>query len=270
MHSALPSEPLAKPLAIVKGEAWQKLPKDLYIPPEALAVSLSQFEGPLDLLLYLIRKHNLDVLDIPVLSITQQYLAYIEAMDAAKVELAADYLVMAAYLVEIKSRLLLPRPPVTEDWGDVEHDPRAELAAKLVEYQQLQAAAEQLDGLPRWQRDILPVQVYMPPTQWQPRWVPLSAADLAQAWGVVAQRNRLNSQHIIPAEVFNTRLRMGQVLARLRQAHTWQPFSYLLIAAEGRAGVVVTFIALLELIKEGSVQAEQTADELRLRAHEPI
>mgnify|MGYP000985369516 CR=1 FL=1 len=144
MHSPAPSDLSAeKPLAIVKGEAWQKLPKDLYIPPEALAVSLSQFEGPLDLLLYLIRKHNLDILDIPVLSITQQYLAYIGAMDKARVELAADYLVMAAYLVEIKSRLLLPRPQVTEDWGDVDDDPRAELVAKLVEYQQLQAVAEQ-------------------------------------------------------------------------------------------------------------------------------
>lgn len=269
MQNALPSEPLVKPLAIVKGEAWQKLPKDLYIPPEALAVSLSQFEGPLDLLLYLIRKHNLDILDIPVLSITQQYLTYIEAMDAARVELAADYLVMAAYLVEIKSRLLLPRPQVVEDWGDVvEDDPRAELVAKLVEYQQLQAAAEQLDALPRWQRDILPVHVHMPPTQWPPRWVPVTAQDLAQAWGALVERNRLNSQHVIEAEVFSTRARMGQVLLRLRSANNWLPFTWLLIAAEGRAGVVVTFIALLELIKEGHVQAEQSADELRLCAHD--
>ncbi|HMU67700.1 MAG TPA: ScpA family protein, partial [Cellvibrionaceae bacterium] len=222
-----------------------------------------------DLLLYLIRKHNLDILDIPVLSITQQYLAYIEAIDAARVELAADYLVMAAYLVEIKSRLLLPRPPVAEDWGDVEDDPRAELVAKLLEYQQLQAVAEQLDALPRWQRDILPVQVYIPPTQWPTRWVPLTASELAQAWSAVAERHRLNGQHVIEAEVFSTRARMGQLLIRLRSANAWQPFTGLLIAAEGRAGVVVTFIALLELIKEGYVQAEQTADELRLCAHEP-
>lgn len=270
MHSPAPSDPsVEKPLAIVKGEAWQKLPKDLYIPPEALAVSLSQFEGPLDLLLYLIRKHNLDILDIPVLSITQQYLAYIEAMDKARVELAADYLVMAAYLVEIKSRLLLPRPQVTEDWGDVDDDPRAELVAKLVEYQQLQAVAEQLDALPRWQRDLLPVQVVMPPTQWQPRWVPLTAADLTHAWGAVLERNRVNREHIIEGELFSTRARMDQVLARLRAANTWLTFHRLLIAAEGRAGVVVTFVALLELIKEGSVQAEQTPTELRLRAHEP-
>lgn len=263
MQHALPS----KPLAIVKGEAWQKLPKDLYIPPEALAVSLAQFEGPLDLLLYLIRKHNLDILDIPVLSITQQYLVYINAMDVTKVELAADYLVMAAYLVEIKSRLLLPRPPVEADWGEVEDDPRADLVAKLVEYQQLQAVAAQLDAIPRWQRDLLPVQVYMPPTQFEPRWAPLVFADLQQAWSAVLERCRVNSQHIIQPELLSTHARMGQVLAQLRRLGSWLPFSQLLTAAEGRAGVVVTFIALLELIKAGQVCAEQTDTDLNLRAN---
>ncbi len=272
MHSPLPSRSLVsddqKPLAIVNGEPWQKLPKDLYIPPEALAVSLAQFEGPLDLLLYLIRKHNLDILDIPVLSITQQYLAYISALDAARVELAADYLVMAAYLVEIKSRLLLPKPALAEDWGEVEDDPRAELVAKLVEYQQVQTAAEQLDALPRWQRDLLPVQVFMPPTQWAPRWIPFQLNELGQAWGAVLERCRVTSHHVIQAEPLSTHARMGLVLLRLRNVACWLPFTYLLVAGEGRPGLVVTFIAVLQLIKDGAIRAEQTALELKVIACE--
>ncbi|RYD95397.1 MAG: segregation/condensation protein A [Sphingobacteriales bacterium] len=259
----------SKPLAIVNGEPWQKLPKDLYIPPQALAVCLAQFEGPLDLLLYLIRKHNLDVLDIPVSSVTQQYLTYIEAMDASRVELAVDYLVMAAYLVEIKSRLLLPQPNIDMNDGYVEDDPRAELVAKLLEYQQLQESARKLDELPRWERDLLPVQVFMPPTQWEQRWIPLILNDLKQAWDVLAERSRVNTHHIILPERLNTQARMGQVLMRLRRLQVWLPFRRLLVATEGRAGVVVTFIAVLELIKEGLIRVEQLSlDDLSVCANE--
>ncbi|HEY6529539.1 MAG TPA: ScpA family protein [Cellvibrionaceae bacterium] len=258
-----------KPLAIVNGEPWQKLPKDLYIPPQALAVCLAQFEGPLDLLLYLIRKHNLDILDIPVLSVAQQYLTYIEAMDASRVELAVDYLVMAAYLVEIKSRLLLPQPKFETDDGYVEDDPRAELVAKLLEYQQLQESVRQLDELPRWERDLLPVNVFMPATQWEQRWVPLALGDLEQAWSLLVERDRVNSHHIILPERLNTQARMGHILMQLRGLQIWLPFKFLLVATEGRAGVVVTFIAVLELVKEGLVQVEQlSSDDLSVRVNE--
>ncbi|MEY4589234.1 MAG: hypothetical protein RL497_1310 [Pseudomonadota bacterium] len=268
--------PSIKPLAIVNGQPWQKLPKDLYIPPEALAVCLEQFEGPLDLLLYLIRKHNLDILDIPVFSVTQQYLAYIHAMDTARVELAAEYLVMAAYLVEIKSRLLLP--PSAEDPGssgaeddhNIDNDPRAELVARLLEYQQFQQAALHLDAQPHWQRDLLPVYVFLPPIPQQTQWLPVAAHELGSLWSALCERNRVNTQHIIQPERFSTQARMGQLLQRLRQQHNWLSFIQLLKACEGRAGVVVTFLALLELIKEGHVEAEHTTQTLAVRAHEPL
>lgn len=258
-----------KPLATVNGEAWHKWPKDLYIPPEALAVCLDQFEGPLDLLLYLIRKHNLDILDIPVFSVTQQYLAYIADMDVSRAELAAEYLVMAAYLVEIKSRLLLPRQEFVDDVSKFEDDPRADLVAKLLEYQRFQRAAQDLDELPRWERDLLPVQVYMPPTQFSQRWVAIPLNELFSTMGSLIERQRVLTHHVILPEAYSTRERMGEVLIKLRQTQAWVPFVFLLCSGEGRPGVVVTFLAVLELIKEGLVEADNEAEDFSVCAHEP-
>ena len=242
------------PLAIVRGEPLLQMPQDLYIPPDALEVILESFEGPLDLLLYLIRRQNLDILDIPVAEITRQYMDYIEMMrDVMRLELAAEYLLMAAILGEIKSRLLLPRPPAEEG---VEEDPRAELIRRLQEYERFKRAAADIDALPRMERDMAPANadvgernvVKLPP--------PLDLKEMLLALKDVMRRAELFGHHAIKREALSVRQRMGELLGRLTD-QTFQRFETLFDVTEGRLGVVVTFLAMLELAKEMLVEIVQ-------------
>lgn len=244
------------PLAIVRGEPMLQMPQDLYIPPDALEVILEAFEGPLDLLLYLIRRQNLDILDIPVAEITRQYMNYIEMMrDVMRLELAAEYLLMAAILGEIKSRLLLPRPPTEEG---LEEDPRAELVRRLQEYERFKRAAEDIEALPRMERDFSPAHadvgernvIKLPP--------PLELKELLLALKDVLHRAELFGHHAIKREALSVRQRMGELLGRLND-RSFQRFETLFDVAEGRLGVVVTFLAMLELAKEMLVEIVQEA-----------
>lgn len=248
------SEQLTKqyPLALVYGQAYTKVPLDLYIPPDALEVILEAFEGPLDLLLYLIRKQNIDILDIPVADITRQYMQYVELMKSAQLELAAEYLVMAAMLAEIKSRMLLPR--TSQDIED-EEDPRAELVRRLQEYERFKEAAEKLDELPRVGREVfLPLmQVHKVASIRQPD---VSLDELLQALGDVLRRSELFESHQISRETLSTRERMSLILEQLSSSGH-MPFSKLFSLEEGRAGVVVTFVAILELVKEALIELVQ-------------
>ncbi len=241
-------------LATVRGQRLDKLPDDLYIPPDALEVFLEAFEGPLDLLLYLIRKQNVDILDIPVARIAEQYMQYIDLMQSMRVELAADYLVMAAMLAEIKSRLLLPKPPVAE--GEEGMDPRAELIRRLQEYERFKQAAEALERLPRVGREIFvaqarPEQVIAPERMPQPE-----LKELILAFREVMLRAELFAHHHIQREPLSVRERMSQILSRLQETREAE-FSTLFPLDEGRMGVVVTFLAILELVKESVLQLEQ-------------
>ncbi|GLQ46208.1 segregation and condensation protein A [Dyella lipolytica] len=235
------------PLAIVRGEPMLQMPQDLYIPPDALEVILEAFEGPLDLLLYLIRRQNLDILDIPIAEITRQYMEYIEMMrDVMRLELAAEYLLMAAILAEIKSRLLLPRPPAEEG---LEDDPRAELVRRLQEYERFKRAAEDIDALPRLERDTVTVQadvgernvIKLPP--------PLDLKEMLLALKDVMHRAELFGHHAIKREALSVRQRMGELLSRLDDDQ-FHRFESLFDVTEGKLGVVVTFLAMLELAKE--------------------
>ncbi len=246
---------LASPLALIQGQPWHKLPEDLYIPPAALRVFLETFEGPLDLLLYLINKHNLDILDIPIAEITHQYVAYVELMKEVELELAADYLVMAAMLAEIKSRLLLPH---TSSNDEIETDPRAELIRRLQEYERFKLAAQQLDELPRRERDIFPVCAQLPPLEQEKPVAAVNLADLLDALRAVLQRAALHSHHQIVQEPLSIRERMSQVMQRL-QGGDFVEFNQLFTYTEGRIGVVVTFIAILELLKQMLIEIVQTA-----------
>ena len=242
------------PLAIVNGQPLTELPQDLYIPPEALEVFLDAFEGPLDLLLYLIRRQNLDVLDIPVAEITRQYMGYVELMKSVRLELAAEYLVMAAMLAEIKSRMLLPRQEqVTED----EDDPRAELIRRLLEYERFRQAAEQLDELPRVGRDIALASAAAPELEVRTAHPPVSMEELLLSLTEVLRRADMFESHQGSRETLSTRERMAQVLERLKDGQ-FVPFISLYNLAEGRLGVVVTFMAVLELIKEQLVDLVQS------------
>lgn len=238
----------------VRGEPVHELPRDLYIPPDALEVFLDAFEGPLDLLLYLIRRQNLDILDIPIAAITRQYMEYVELMKELRLELAAEYLVMAAVLAEIKSRTLLPRPPAAEE---EEADPRAELVRRLQEYERYKTAAENLDALPREGRDLFPVAVVAPdaaPQRPQPQ---VELRDLLVALADVVKRAELFSHHQVQKEALSVRERMSETLARLDSEH-FTRFVDLLDPREGRSGVVVGFLALLELIKAHAVEVVQS------------
>ncbi len=237
--------PQTAPCAVVLGEPVKELPKDLYIPPDALEVILEAFEGPLDLLLYLIRRHNLDILDIPIAQITAQYMEYIDMMRSLRLELAGEYLLMAAMLAEIKSRMLLPRP-VEEDEED---DPRAELIRRLQEYERFKQAAEDLDALPRVGRELHPVAVAPPPLE-ASRPLPVVGLDeLLAAFRQVLKRAELLNHHHIQREPLSVRERMGRVLGALGE-QDMVAFTDLFGYEEGRAGVVVTLLAILELIKE--------------------
>ncbi|MEJ2652268.1 MAG: ScpA family protein [Gammaproteobacteria bacterium] len=241
-------------VALVRGTPLTELPKDLYIPPDALEVFLDAFEGPLDLLLYLIRRQNLDILDIPIAEITRQYMEYVEVMKGLRLELAAEYLVMAAMLAEIKSRMLLPRPKTEE--GE-EEDPRAELIRRLQEYERFKKAAEDLDTLPRMERDTFEVKLDAPPRS-GPRPQPTVALkELLLALKDVLHRAEMFSHHHVHMEPLSVRERMSNVLSAVT-TDKFTAFSALFKLEEGKLGVVVTFLAVLELIKETLVEIVQT------------
>lgn len=236
-------------------ESLSKLPDDLYIPPDALRVFLEAFEGPLDLLLYLIRKHNVDILEIPIADITRQYMDYVEVMKAINLELAADYLVMAAILAEIKSRVLLPKPP-SED-GEEELDPRAELIRRLQEYERFKLAAERLDTLPQVGREIQRVVVAMPEYKAAPCIPQVDLKELMLAFMDVLKRTDLNAAHEIKKELLSVRERMSLILDKL-QTTSVLPFHECFNYSEGRMGVVVTFLAMLELMKASIIEIVQS------------
>jgi segregation and condensation protein A len=241
------------PLAVVQGKPLESLPQDLYIPPEALKVFLEAFEGPLDLLLYLIRKDNIDIADIRVAEITRQYVEYIDLMQDMQLELAGEYLVMSAMLAEIKSRILLPKPPgVAED----EEDPRAELIRRLQEYERYKQAAEDIDALPRLGRDVFqasaePIEkkvVTLPPE--------VELKDLIAAFQDVMKRASMYAHHHVQMESLSVRERMSSVLSKVNSTH-FTSFMDLFTVEEGRMGVVVSFLAILELVKESLIDLTQ-------------
>jgi segregation and condensation protein A len=235
------------------GEPVFELPRDLYIPPDALEIVLEAFEGPLDLLLYLIRKENLDVLDIPMAPLTRQYLEYVEVMRTKNLELAAEYLVMAAMLMEIKSRLLLPRPPSA---AAIEEDPRAELVRRLLQYEQMKKAAQALDELPQVGRDVIAISVWIEKTVSE-QLPDVNAQDLAEAWRALLHRARLSKHHRISREELSVREHMSQVLRLLKDRRVLE-FSELFDPAMGVAVLVVNFLALLELAREHLVEITQS------------
>ena len=241
---ALPVDHVA--VARLYGEPLFALPQDLYIPPDALDVFLEAFEGPLDLLLYLIRKQNFNILDIPLADVTRQYLTYVEQIRQRNLELASEYLLMAAMLIEIKSRMLLP-PKKSEDGSEPE-DPRAELVRRLLEYEQMKLAAGRLDALPVAGRDFLKVEVTVDQqTVW--RWPEVNAVDLQEAWRDILMRAKLHQHHKISREQLSVRETMG-VLMRKLQGHRFLEFAELFDVRGGTPLVVVTFVALLELARE--------------------
>ncbi len=242
------------PFAVVQGKELTVLPKDLYIPPDALEVILEAFEGPLDLLLYLIRRQNLDILEINVAEITRQYMGYIDLMASIQLELAAEYLVMAAMLAEIKSRMLLPRQPVDDE---DEEDPRAELIRRLQEYERFKTAAEDMDEIPRMGRDIHQGNAEPPDRDQQRPHPDVDMRELLAALSDVLRRAEMFESHQIDMEKLSTRERMSYVLESLR-GQQFVPFVSLFRETEGRLGVVVTFLAIMELIKESLVEIVQS------------
>lgn len=242
------------PFAIVQGKAYTELPKDLYIPPDALEVFLEAFEGPLDLLLYLIRRQNLNILEINVAEITRQYMTYVNMMSALQFELAAEYLVMAAMLAEIKSRMLLPRSHVEEE---EEEDPRAQLIRRLQEYERFKQAAEDIDEIPRVGREVFTASAE-PPECSESRPEPdVDMKELLFVLAEVLRRVDMFESHHVEREKLSTRERMGQILDRLKGSN-FVPFVSLFKVEEGRLGVVVSFLAIMELIKESLVEIVQS------------
>jgi segregation and condensation protein A len=255
------------PFAVVNGEPVTQLPRDLYIPPQALEVFLEAFEGPLDLLLYLIRRQNLDILDIPLAEITKQYMKYIELMQELQLELAGEYMVMAATLAEIKSRMLLPRPKAV---GDVEEDPRAELVRRLQEYERFKRAAEDIDRLPRLDRDTWGAKAELKDRKVVRLLPQLTLQEMLVAFKDVVARAEMFAHHHVHRERLSVRERMGDILTRLENS-SFMEFAQLFRLEEGRMGVTVTFVAILELMREGLidiVQAEPFAP-LHVRAAGP-
>ena len=241
------------PFALVEGEPLTVIPQDLYIPPDALLVFLEAFEGPLDLLLYLIKRQNLDVLNIPIAAITKQYMEYIHLMDELELELAAEYLVMASMLAEIKSRMLLPRPTESME----EDDPRAELVRRLQEYEQFKQAAEDLDGLDRLEREIHLTNIDIPKFKVKLALPTVDLNELMSAFRDVVNRAEQFASHHVDREPLSVRERMVMVLDRI-SADDFTPFGEFFNPAEGRMGVVVSFIAILELLKESLIELVQT------------
>jgi len=243
----------ANQIALVRGEPFTQLPLDLYIPPDALEVILDAFEGPLDLLLYLIKRQNLDILNIPIADITAQYMKYIGMMETMRFELAAEYLVMAAMLAEIKSRMLLPR--IEEDGGD-EDDPRAELIRRLQEYERIKTAAVTIDEMPRMEREHQQLKVVAPKIEKEVPLPDVSMQELMLALRDVADRAERMGHHSISRETLSVRARMSDVLSVLRIGEFCE-FSTLFNPEEGRLGLVVTFLAVLELCKEAAIDIVQ-------------
>lgn len=245
------------PLAFVRGEAVIEKPEDLFIPPDALEIFLEAFEGPLDFLLYLIKKQKFDIVDLPILEITAQYMEYVELMKDLKLELAAEYLVMAAMLAEIKSRMLLPRNQFDDDY---EEDPRAELIRRLQEYEIFKTAAVDLDEIPRVQRELFVAKAVAPKPENSEK--PLQEIDLQElisAFQDVVNRVKAFSHHEISPEKLSTRERMTALLDRLSKTEAFVPFTDLFELSEGKEGVVVTFLAILELVKEKMLEVVQSA-----------
>ncbi len=242
------------PFAVVNGEPVTEMPRDLYIPPQALEIFLEAFEGPLDLLLYLIRRQNVDILNIPIAEITRQYTQYIELMQGLQLELAGEYLLMAATLAEIKSRMLLPRPA---DAALGEEDPRAELVRRLQEYERFKRAAAQIDDMPRLERDFWHASAE-PPERPSVRSLPqVTLQEMLLAFKDVATRAQMFAHHHIRREPLSVRARMSNILLAV-QSGAFVEFAQLFTPIEGRAGVTVTFVAILELIREGLIEVTQT------------
>jgi segregation and condensation protein A len=266
--SAPAPEQVEMPFAMVNGEPVTQLPRDLYIPPQALEVFLEAFEGPLDLLLYLIRRQNLDILDIPLAEITRQYMKYIELMQDLQLELAGEYMVMAATLAEIKSRMLLPRPATQGDGSD--EDPRAELVRRLQEYERFKRAAESIDTLPRLERDVWPASAELKDRKVVRLLPNVTLQEMLVAFKEVVVRSEMFAHHHIQRERLSVRERMGDILSSLEQS-SFVEFIRLFRPEEGRMGITVTFVAILELVREGLidiVQAEPFAP-LHVRAATP-
>ena len=252
-QSAMPEVVDQVALARLYGEPLFAMPQDLYIPPDALEVFLETFEGPLDLLLYLIRKQNFNILDIPMAGLTRQYLVYVDEIRTRNLELAAEYLLMAAMLIEIKSRMLLPPKKVAE--GEEPEDPRAELARRLLEYEQMKLAGAGLNAIPHYGRDFLKAQVYIEQSL-QPRFPDVHLADLQEAWADILKRAKLVQHHKITREELSVREYMSQVLRKL-QGRRFVEFEELFDPSKGSTVLVVTFIALLELGKETLIEITQ-------------
>ena len=240
-------------LARLYGEPLFAMPQDLYIPPDALEVFLEAFEGPLDLLLYLIRKQNFNILDIPMLSVTKQYLVYVEQIRKRNLELAAEYLLMAAMLIEIKSRMLLPPKKVAE--GEGAEDPRAELVRRLLEYEQMKLAAARLNAIPQYGRDFLKANVYIEQSL-KPRFPDVGVEELQSAWRDILKRAKLVQHHKISREELSVREHMSIVLRHL-QGRKFVEFGELFDPSRGQQVLVVTFIAMLELAKETLIELTQ-------------
>lgn len=246
------SEQSEMPFAIVQGAPFTEMPKDLYIPPQALEVFLEAFEGPLDLLLYLIKRQNIDILDIPIAKITSQYTQYIELMENMQLELAGEYLLMAAMLAEIKSRMLLPRPVEADD----EDDPRAELVRRLQEYERYKKAAEDIDGMPRIGRDVFTALVEFPYRKTEQKPPEVSLDTLLKVFAEVLNRADMYTHHLIQREPLSMRERMSIVLEKVN-ADDFTDFTELFSAEEGRAGVIVSLLAILELLKNSLIDMVQ-------------
>lgn len=248
----LPSQ-AEMPFALIQGEPLTVLPEDLYIPPDALEIFLEAFEGPLDLLLYLIKRQNLDVLDIPIAHITAQYMQYIDMMQNMRFELAAEYLLMAAMLAEIKSRMLLPRPESAEE----EDDPRAELVRRLQEYERFKKAAEDLDEIPRQDRDSFIAKAEPPPVELTRPEPEVDLRELLLAFKDILNRAEINSHHMIQRETLSIREKMTNILSAIR-SDGFTDLTSLFNIEEGRRGVVVTFMAILELLKGAMIDLVQS------------
>jgi segregation and condensation protein A len=244
------------PFAVVDGEPVTTLPQDLYIPPYALQVFLEAFEGPLDLLLYLIRRQNIDILDIPIAEITKQYVQYIELMKELQLELAGEYLLMAAMLAEIKSRMLLPRPPSADE---EEEDPRAELVRRLQEYERFKKAALDLSDLPRMERDIFPASADAPEREVVRQMPDVTLKELLLAFHDVLKRAEMYSNLRFQREPLSVRQRMSEILTHI-DANAFTAFADLFDPEEGRMGVAVTFLAILELLRESLIEVVQAEE----------
>jgi len=240
-------------VAKVRGEPFTDLPQDLYIPPDALEVFFETFEGPLDLLLYLIRKANLDILDIPMARLTEQYMEYVEVMRTKNLELAAEYLVMAAMLMEIKSRMLLPRPVMPGEDGA---DPRAELVRRLLEYEKMKLAGQKLDALPQLGRDFFPVEIWIEQTLAQ-RLPQVSVVDLQEAWRALLVRAKMMQHHRVTREELSVREHMSLILRRLRGGR-FAEFGELFEPERGVPVLIVNFLAVLELVRENLLEVTQS------------